>query len=273
MKTSNSVWTVAKGHKYYNALSKKANAGQNTVKLQDNKTYSMTKDQNGSFILIAQTVTPKKVDSLVDDPDINNSSGAGRGKVKEDKTHSLAVTEQKPSEGVSKPQVPEAPNSGQLSREHTYDTKLNGPTIPAGGGMNSEYDQNDKNTPEKLEQMLGLQNGGASLASRDEAIKVAGRMVKCNLITIDQLSEQVTKLSKATPEILKDYDNMIANASKGMQKESSNKTVETDAIIQRTTATDKPNLTNDIQSLFRLDQRNKDHERYTNDKGDTRLFH
>lgn len=284
MKTA-SVWTVSSGHQYYDALKKKANAGERVVKLQDNKIYDMIQDQNGNFVLIAQnssknikesqTVSPKKVDSLEKDPDINQSSGPGKGKVKEDKTHSLAVTEQKPSEGMNSPDVPEAPNSGQLTREHTFDNKLDGPEIPAGGGMNSEYDQNEKNKPEKLDQMLGKQNDIAAMASHDEAVKVAGQMLKANLITIDELPNKVNELSKATLGTLRDYENMLRKASveKGMQKEASSDAVET-AFVQKTAGTEpKETLKNDIQSLFRLDGRNRDHERYKNEQGNLRLFH
>ena len=284
MKTASTVWTVSTGHQHYDALKKKADAGETVIKLQDNKTYNMIQDQSGNFVLIAQnnsknikesqTVTPNKVDSLEKDPDINQSSGPGKGKVKGDQTHSLAVTEQKPSEGMESPDVPEAPNAGQLTREHTVDNKLDGPEIPAGGGSNSEYDQNEKNDPEKLDQMLGKQNDLAAMASHDEAVKVAGQMLKANLITIDELPSKVTELSRATPEILRDYENMLRTASttKGMQKQSSSDAVET-AFVQRTAATEENTLKNDIQSLFRLDGRNRDHERYANEQGNLRYFH
>lgn len=284
MKASNTVWTVAPGHQHYNALNKKANAGETTVKLQDNKVYNMLKDQSGNFVLVAQnssknikesqTVTPNKVDSLVDDPDINQKSGPGKGKTHGDETHSLAVTEKKPSEGMKEPSVPEAPNKGQLSREHTYDNDLSGPEIPAGGGMNSDYDENEKNKPEKLDQMLGKQNGGAATASHDEAIKIAGQMVKANLISIDELPAKVQELLRVPSAALKDYEKLIqaASSKKGLQKEASPGAVET-AFFQKTAANEQVNLKDDIQSLFRLDQRNRDHEKWSQDKGNTRLFH
>jgi len=283
MKTASTVWTVPEGHQHYDALKKKADAGEKIVKLQDNNKYDMIQDQNGNLILIAQkpeeikkesqTVTPNKVDSLEKDPDINQSSGAGKGKVKEDKTHSLAVTEQKPSEGMEAPDTPEAPNAGQLAREHTVDNKLDGPEIPAGGGSNPEYDQVEKYDPEKQDQLLGKQNDIAAMASHDEAVKIAGQMLKANLITIDELPNKVNELSKATPEALRDYENMLhtASAEKGMQKEASSDAVET-ALVQKTTGTETATLKDDIQSLFRLDGRNRDHERYANEQGNLRLF-
>ena len=284
MKTA-SIWTVQEGHQHYEALKKKADAGEQSVKLQDGNTYDMIQDQNNNFVLIAQnskkikesqSVSPKKVDDLESDPDINQSSGAGKGKVKEDKTHSLAITEQKPSEGVEEASKPEAPNAGQLTREHTVDNKLDGPTIPAGGGSNPEYDTVEKYDPEKLDQMLGKQNDIAAMASHDEAVKIAGQMVKANLISIDELQNKVKELSQATPEIIRDYENMIraAYSKKGMQKEASADAVENPALVQKTAETDTKNqLKNDIQSLFRLDGRNRDHERYNNEQGSLRLFH
>jgi len=287
MKTASTVWTVQKGHKHYDALKKQAAKNNWVVKLQDGKLYNMSVDQNKSFILVAknnpeikkesQTTSPNRVDTLVDDPDINQSSGAGKGKVKSDETHSLAVTEKKPSEGISEPSVPSAPNKGRLSKEHTYDNTLNLPEYPAGGGMNSEYDTNEKNKPEKTDQLLGLQHGGAATASSDEAIKIAGQMVKANLITIDDLPAKIQELSRASKEVLKDYEKLISKASsnKGMQKQaSSDEAVETSAIVQKTNVTETQDTLKDgIQSLFRLDVRNRDHERYTKEEGNTRLFH
>lgn len=283
MKTAN-TWNVPKGHQHYEALKKKASAGQWVVELQDNNTYDMTLGKNG-FTLIAQnnekikkesqTVTPNTVKDLQDDPDINPSSGPGAGKTHVDKAHSLGVTEPKPSEGMSEPSVPDG-GDGQLAREHTYTNKLEGPTIPAGGGSHPEYDQNEKNDPEKLDQTLGKENDLAAMAkNNDDAVKIAGQMLKANLITIDELSDQVKKLSGATPEILRDYENMIRNAEtrRGMQKEASADSVETVGIVQKTVNTNVRNFADDIQSLMTLNQRNEDHERYTQEKGNARLWH
>jgi len=131
----------------------------------------------------SQVVSPKSVEKLEDDPDINQGSGAGQGKTHADQAHSLGVDEKKPSDGMSEPSVPEAPNAGQLNREHTYDANLNGPEIPAGGGMNPEYDQNEKNEPEKLDQTLGKDMGVN--ASADKAVRIAGQMLKANMISIE----------------------------------------------------------------------------------------
>lgn len=280
------VWTVTQGDKHYAALSKRASAGHTTVKLQDGVTYSLTKDQHKNFVLIAQdsskikkesqTVTPNKVDSLVDDPDINQGDGAGKGKTHEDKTHSLAIDEKKPSEGMSEPSVPEAPNDGRLSREHTVDKPKDGPQIPAGGGMHSEYDQNEKNTPEKLDQMLGKHNDVA-MASHDDAVKIAGQMVKANLISIDELPNQVRILEQATPDVRKNYETMIlkANSTKGMTKAASTDSVENVSIVQKTPGNDDSNgnLKDKIQGLFRLERRNQDFQKYAQEQGDARLWH
>jgi hypothetical protein len=277
------VWTIAEGHKHYSALSKKAASGQTTVKLQDGITYSLMRDQNQNFILIAQnsdeiikesqTVTVNRVKSLEDDPDINQSSGPGKGKVKGNQTHSLAVDEKKPSEGMSEPSIPEAPDGGQLKREHTYDNKLDMPEIPAGGGMNSEYDKNEKNTPEKQDQMLGKNN--ETYATDDsEAIKLASRLAKANLITLDEIPDKVAMFRRFTPEQMKDYEDLLkkASTSKGMQKEASVPDTEVPNMTKSPTESE-PTLQEGIQSLFKLEQRNKDYERYSSERGDHRLFH
>ena len=284
MKTAK-TYTVASNHKYYDAFLKRLDAGNSEVKLQDGNTYAMNKDEN-KIVLTAkisekikesQTVSPKSVKDLQDDPDINQTSGPGQGKIHVDKTHSLAVDEKKPSEGMDEPSVPEAPNAGQLQREHDVTNKLDGPTIPAGGGSNPEYDQNEKNDPEKLDQTLGKENDIAAMASvsRDEAVKIAGQMLKANLISIDELPNKVNQLSKATPEILKDVENLIqkAQGTKGMQRQASADSVET-PILQKTAGTQddaKSDLKTNIQSLFRLEHRNRDHERYGQEQ-DHRLY-
>lgn len=226
----------------------------------------------------SQTVSPKSVDKLEDDPDINQSSGAGQGKTHVDKAHSLGVDEKKPSEGMDAPSVPEAPNDGRLAREHTVDKAKDGPEIPAGGGKNSDYDQNEKNDPEKQDQLLGKQNDMAAMASvsRDEAVKIAGQMLKAQMITIDELPSKINELSKATPEILKDYENLIrtANDTKGMRKAASSDSVET-PLLQRTagaTNETQSKLKENVQNLFTLEGRNKDFERYAEKSGNPRLY-
>lgn len=305
------VWTVAQGQKYYDTFLKRAQTGQSEVKLTDGHTYDMTIDQNDNIILIAkdcsmptkkkdmkkkdmgkdmgkncedsekikkesQSTNLNRVKSLVDDPDVNQGSGPGKGKTHADKPHSLGVDEKKPSEGMQEPSVPKAPGGGQLSREHTYDNKLDGPNIPAGGGMNSEYDQNEKNTPEKQDQVLGKENDLAAMAAkRDEAVKIAGQLLKANLITVDQLPSKINELSKATAEILVDYQNMLRTASdnKGMRKQAAADSVENLNVIPRTAPSkdNKSELKNNVQELFTLNKRNKDFERYSQEL-DERLY-
>lgn len=276
--------TIKPTNKVYAQLTERIANGKDTVKLSDKKTYQMiTYAENILLIPVknadtkkeSQTVTPNKVDSLADDPDINNSSGPGAGKTHVDKSHSLGVDEKKPSEGVSDPSVPEAPNGGRLAREHTVEKATEGPEIPAGGGMNSEYDQNDKNEPEKLDKMLGKQNDIAAMAEvRERATKIAGRMLKADLISIDDFPNKVEELSKASSQTLEDYEQMLksASAKKGLQKEASG--IESPVVTSKSNATDdkENDLASSIQGMFRLDQRNKDFERFSKQEGNNRLF-
>lgn len=271
---------VNPGHRLYKVLTKKLADGTSNIKLTDGKTYVLSSDSKKNIVLSekivknikeSQTISPRKVDTLVDDADLNAT-----GKTHVDKPHSLAVDEKKPTEGLNQPEVPEAPNAGQLSREHTYDNKLNGPTIPAGGGMNSEYDQNTKNTPEKTDELLGKVNDlGAKAETKELAVKVAGKLLKANKISIDDLSNKIDELSKkSTSEIFDEYDKAmkIAADSRGLlEKKASNESVENIGIVQKS----KPNqinLSDQISDLWTLERRNKDHEKYMAQKGDLNLF-
>jgi hypothetical protein len=125
--------------------------------------------------------------------------------------------------------------------------------------------------------MLGKENDLAAMASisHDEAVKVAGQMVKANLITIDELPNQVKILEGATPEILKNYEDMIrkAHSTKGMKKAASADAVEDTSILQKTAGVEtESGLKDKIQGLFRLEQRNQDFEKYAQEKGDARLW-
>ena len=273
MKTAN-VWTVPQGHQHYDALTKKAEAGQTEVKLQDGQTYNLVKNQNSEFVLIAQTTKVKHVKTYEDDPDINQSSGAGKGKVKADETHSLGVDEKKPSDGMSEPSIPEAENGGQLKREHTYDNKLEMPEIPAGGGSNPEYDNVEKYKPEKQDELLGKENEIMASVSQDEAWKVANRLVKANLITFDDMQAKVNELSRGTPELLKSYEEAlkIASTKKGMQKTASGVESALPNTSESSPEGQEPEFKDVLQSLFRLDKRNLDHERYTQDRGNAGLY-
>lgn len=282
------TWSVQPNHQYYSAFMKKAESGQDKVKLTDGNFYNMFVDQNKNIILTpekfaqnssnidtikkeSQQVSPKKIDSLMDDPDINQKSGPGAGKTHENKTHSLAVDEKKPSEGVSDPSVPEAPNGGKLAREHTVEKATDGPEIPAGGGMNPDYDQNKKNEPEKLEQMTGIQHD-ISLAKNDEAIKIAGQMLKANMITADELPEKVRELSAASDNTIADYKKLISQAyeTKGMKRQAHGLE---QPILTGTTNNQQPNdLQSSIQGLFKLEKQNQDYNRLVADSGNTRLW-
>jgi hypothetical protein len=302
------IWTVSKEHKYYGAFMKKAEAGEEQVKLTDGMTYDLTVDQNDNVVLIAkckpcgkpmeeeedkdcskkaqnseeikkesQTVTPKNVRKLEDDPDLNPSSGPGQGKTHADEKHSLGVDEKKPSEGMSEPSVPEAPEGGQLKREHTYTNDLDNPEYPAGGGSNPEYDTVEKYDPEKQEEILGKENDIAAMASRqEEATKIAGQLLKLNEITVDELPGKVKELSKASPELLADYQKLITKAlgTKGLRRQASKDSVETPFLLKTSGVQDENSgdLKETVQSMFTLDKRNKDYRDLVDDKGSHELW-
>lgn len=257
--TPKQSYRVGPEHKLYVPILQKAAQGEQIVKIAGAEyTYALDEEknlilsQNNSKITKeSQTVSPKKVKELADDPDL--------GKVKADKPHALAADEPKPSEGVSEPSVPEAPNGGRLSNENTVEKAEKGPEIPAGGGMNPKYDQNEKNEPEKQDQLLGTDKN--IVASNDEAIKVAGQMLKANLIEAENLPETIRLLSKATPEIMNEYRQKIASANAGLQKTASAGTPETLSVVSNGT-TETTDLVGSVKSLFTLSHRNADFEKY-----------
>jgi hypothetical protein len=261
------AYRVGPEHKMYVPLLQKGAKGQTNVKLADGNSYSFKMDEENNIILTAenyekikkesQTVSPKKVDSLADDSDITP--------VQSDKTHEFAADEKKPSEGLNEPIVPEAPNDGRLQNEHTVTKAKDGPEIPAGGGMNADYDQNEKNKPEKLDQMLGKSN--EVVASTDEATKIAGQMLKANLISVDELPDTVRKLAKATPDILTDYrKQIVASESRGLQKEATAGAVESLPIAASESPKVEMKFNEVVQGLFTLNNRNEQYEKYMQQK-------
>jgi hypothetical protein len=197
------------------------------------------------------------------------------GKVKEDAVHSRSRTEQKPSEGVSEPDVPEAPNAGRLSREHTYDTKLDGPQIPAGGGV-TEHDEVEKYHPEKQTDTIGQDKSLGSTASYEEAVKIAGQMLKASLITEEELPAKIKQLASADKGVLNDYRKMITQATTkpelGLQKQASVDAVETVVTTSSSNNENRDELKTTLQSLFRLDKRNRDFEQFEEERGANSLW-
>lgn len=257
------AYKVTTANTQYVTLLQKVAKGVKTVKLADKNLYDVSLD-NENNIILAQTVTPKRVKELENDKDI--------APVKNDKPHANAADEPKPSEGVSEPSVPVAPNDGRLTNEHTVDKAKDGPEIPAGGGSNPRYDQNEKNKPEKQDQLLGLNN--EIKASNEEAVKVAGLMLKANKITVDELPATVNMLSKATPEILEDYRKQAStqpvakqadDSSKGLQKQATVGAIETTLPVstQANENGGNPPLKDMVQRLFTLNHRNEQYAQYS----------
>lgn len=240
-------YKVSSNHKDYKKILKKAKTNS-VVKLSDGNLYKASLEKN--IITLAQTSTLKKV-NLEEDKDL--------GKISDDKTHSMAQDEVKPSEGLAKVDIPEAPNDGRLTREHTVDKPKNLPEIPTGGGMNKTYDTNEKNTPEKTDEILG--NQGGKKASKDDIFKIAGELLKQNLISPNDLLAKVTELENASTSVIDDYKNILASAKKGLQKEASGLEV---PIVQKSTNKDNnSNLIQSLQQLSTLNQRNEEYRKFS----------
>lgn len=253
------TYKVTSTHKDFNKIAKQV--GKN-IKLSDGNIYSVKSLSNNKVILAQTTLT--RINTLQDDKDL--------GKISDDTTHSNAVDEKKPSEGVAKLDIPKAPNDGRLEREHTVDKPKDMPTIPTGGGMNELYDTNEKNTPEKTTDLLGNQ-GAISLASKTDAIKIAGQMLQKHMISIDDLPNKIAELEQAPISTINDIKNLLndkqekiaTKVEKGLQKEASGLEV---PLVLKTSATkdNHSNLIQSLHSLSTLNQRNKDHERLSDNK-------
>jgi len=252
---------------------------------KDNKKDEKNKKDAGTSKKISKESQSKvnKVDSVGEDPDINQSTGPGAGKIKDDKPHSLSVTEQAPSEGVSKPDVPKAPNQGRLEREEIVSNELSTPTIPAGGGMNSTYDQNEKNKPEKQEQVTGIDHSGLATANMKadivkEATRIAGEMLRKGKINSNELSDQISHLSQLSMPLLKQYEYDLlkkadTNKEAGLDKKASVDAVETALVIPPTVKANSGNeLVDQIQSMMTLNARNKEYLRISDTNGNLDVF-
>lgn len=271
------AYTVDSNHRLYTKLAQKLASGVKSVKLTDGKTYSISQAANGIHLAEEKSSKIKKESDL---KSLNRNDKAVQedkdiGKVKEDAVHSRSRTEQKPSEGVSEPDVPEAPNAGRLSREHTYDTKLDGPQIPAGGGV-TEHDEVEKYHPEKQTDTIGQDKSLGSTASYEEAVKIAGQMLKASLITEEELPAKIKQLASADKGVLNDYRKMITQATTkpelGLQKQASVDAVETVVTTSSSNNENRDELKTTLQSLFRLDKRNRDFEQFEEERGANSLW-
>lgn len=258
-------YTVKQNNKNYDSLSAKAKSDNPFVKLSNGSQYKISFDLQNNLILEkeSQEKSLTKVKSLDEDKNL--------GDIQADKPHSLAVDEQKPSEGMNEPEVPKAPNEGRLSREHTVDKAKDVPSIPTGKGMNPDYDNNEKNTPEKTNEMLGTQKNLVQ-AKRQNAIKIASQLLKANLISADDLPNKIAELETASDDQIKIAQESINKASKGLRGTKDG--TENSSFINKEAAKNEPkrNLTDNLQSMFKLDQRNKDFERYSSEK-ENKLWH
>jgi hypothetical protein len=251
------TYKVTSEHKDFNKIAKQ---NGKTIKLSDGNIYSVKSLSKDKVVLAQKTLT--RIDTIQDDKDL--------GKISNDSTHSNAVDEQKPSEGVAKLDLPKAPNDGRLDREHTVDKPKDSPNIPTGGGMNPIYDTNEKNEPEKTTDLLGNQ-GTITKASKEDIIKIAGQMLQQNMITIDELPNKIAELEQAPISTINDVktllnktDKVANKVEKGLQKEASGSEV---PLILKTSSQDTTsNLIQSLQSLSTLNQRNKDHERLSDSK-------
>jgi len=135
------------------------------------------------------------------------------------------------------------------------------PSIPAGGGTNAKYDNNEKNAPEKQTAHKGTVIAGgdteSSAAKKEAATRVAGRKLKAGMITIDKLASEIEKLSRYESSDLRDLENALFGASKKgldtVAKGSEKPLIISEKSNQRKIASE---LKDSLQSLFTLNKKN-----------------
>jgi len=252
---------------------------ENSEKSEEKKEKKGKEARSKKTVKQSQTKQVKHIRTNEDDPDINQTSGPGKGKVKD--TQNMGE-EPAPDEGVSKPDVPKAPNQGRLNREETVTNALEMPKIPAGGGQDPVYDQNTKNTPEKQEDVLGLERplmASNNADIRKEATRIAGEMLKQSKITSEQLNDQIEHLSQLTMPLLKQYEEDLlkksdTNKDAGLDKTASVEAVETAFVIPASTPIKgkEEGLVDQIQSLMTLSSRNDEYEKLKNEQGNMDAF-
>lgn len=136
------------------------------------------------------------------------------------------------------------------------------PEIPEGGGVNEHYDKNDRFAPEKQTDLKGTviarRDAELKIARENAAIQVAGRMLEARRITADQLSAKIAELKRYEVEQIKDFEKaMFGAVRKGLNTVAQGS--ETALVIPESSNVKDASreLTNQIQSLFELDRRNK----------------
>lgn len=137
------------------------------------------------------------------------------------------------------------------------------PEIPEGGGVNPDYDQNDRYAPEKQTDIKGTviarSNEESSTARKNAAIRVAARMLENKKITASQLLAKVAELERYEVEQIQDFEKAMFGVVRKKGLDTVAQGSETALLIpERSNSRDaSTELTKQIQGLFELDRRNR----------------
>jgi hypothetical protein len=131
------------------------------------------------------------------------------------------------------------------------------PSIPTGGGMNPDYDRNEKNKPEMTNDVRGIKANSAVAGKNDdknlkaveaEAIRIAGRMIEAKLIDASELMKKIAELKQYRLPQLADIEKAIfKSASKGLTTASGG--IEQAAPVIEITASQR-NADDDLKSVL-----------------------
>lgn len=255
-------YTAEKGHEFTGGRDGAGSSKAASSSHKPSYTKNMTDDLASRLLRIA---SDKKVNApapVAEDKDI--------GKISDNKDHPDTPESMKrtPHEESDKVQVPEKGFGAFMGHEEESIGSVPKspeaePSIPAGGGKNEKFDKNEKNTPEKQENIKGTVIAGGneeSLASKRAAEKLAGKMIERGMITAEQISSKIAELSRYQVEQIADYEKALfgAIAKKGLDAVAGG--VSTPLVINASKNIRQDpavELKNKLQSHFKLDKQNR----------------
>ena len=169
-------------------------------------------------------------------------------------------------EAKSQPKsVPTTNNAYMGNEKESIGDKPNMPNIPtADARMKGEKD-NKKIAPEEDNKMMGIADNTVTAESkkrRIEASRVAGRMLKANMISEDKLADKIAELETYKVAQIKDLEKGIFTSTKGLKAPSSGLEQavvipESLSIKQASQELTKDEIVKNLQDMFKLSRQNE----------------
>ena len=113
----------------------------------------------------------------------------------------------------------------------------------------------DTNDPEKQEKDKGTVIVKSDQKQIEAATKLAGKMLATGKISVDDLATKISELSSYKVAQLSDLEKSLFVTKKGLTTASDG--LESPVIINEASAVPRKTLTDQLQSMFKLDRDNK----------------